>query len=442
MNEQERADWLARAVDNLIHHQPASTPPEDPNSQGLDDLLQIAQARLDLTDFIANHGLQHEGSVWQEVLNRLEIPESPSPSASVHPKSPWLQARGGASSLDPGERELQELEQVATLRQRMSAQMMKLAEPHREAVWHEVQARVSARESSRGLFAFLGFGHRPKGRIASPLSEAVASQTLTQPMESHTDELVELIRKRRVIAVMAQQASSEAERRIWPRVIGRCQDDPRATVPRLLKLTWGWQRVAIGAAAVAIAIAALGPIPTTGLADHPFARFVESVGNHVGVAESGPPPVAPGAPTVIRGTPVTAIEASDLLGVAVSDVVDVPADYNLTASLYYEAGLTGNSGTFLRSYISSDGALLLFQEAASDADLAVADGASLDLTLTDGTPATLFTGGWIPGSSRFSWMPEGGQTLVFDRSGLRTVIQFIGHDAAAPELTAIADSLR
>lgn len=442
MNEQERADWLARAVDNLIQRQQADSPPEDSDRQGLDDLLQTAQARLDLTDLIRNQGLQHEESVWQDILDRLEISESALPTIPGEPESPRMQVRGEASSPDPGEHELRELEKVAALRQRMSAQMMELAEAHRETVWHEVQARVNAHGSSRGLFAFFGFGQRLSGRIVNPQEGLAGGQTVRQSADFQDDELIELMRKRRVNALMAQQAPSETERRIAPTLTERGQGDrPAATLQRL-KRTWGWQRLAVGAATAAILVAALGPIPTTGLADHPFARFVESVGDNVGVAESGPPPVNPGAPTVIQGTPVTAGEASDLLGFAVSDVVDVPADYHLTTSLYYEAGLTSNGGTFLRSYMSGNGVLLLFQEAASGADLAVAEGAGLDLTLTDGTPGTLFAGGWIPGSSGFSWMPEGGQTLVFDRSGLRTVIQFIGDDTTAPELTAIADSLR
>jgi hypothetical protein len=72
MNEQERAEWLARAVDNLIQRREATEPPEDLNDKDLQGLMRVAKARLDLAETAAHAGLQHEGAVWQQVLDRLE----------------------------------------------------------------------------------------------------------------------------------------------------------------------------------------------------------------------------------------------------------------------------------------------------------------------------------------------------------------------------------
>ena len=131
MNEQERAGWLARAVDKLIHQQTADNPPEDQNSQDLDDLLLIARARLDLAESTARHGLQHEGSVWQKLLGRLEGRESPAPSVPTDLRSLLRQSPGETAGADVSERELQDLKEVAALRQHMSARMTALAEAHR-----------------------------------------------------------------------------------------------------------------------------------------------------------------------------------------------------------------------------------------------------------------------------------------------------------------------
>lgn len=72
MNEQERADWLARAVDRLIQSRGAPETPSGLDDDELEGLMRVAQARLESAQSIARAGLQHEGAVWEKVLRRLE----------------------------------------------------------------------------------------------------------------------------------------------------------------------------------------------------------------------------------------------------------------------------------------------------------------------------------------------------------------------------------
>ena len=63
---------------------------------------------------------------------------------------------------------------------------------------------------------------------------------------------------------------------------------------------------------IAVAIAALGPIPATGLAHHPATEFARFVGGHIGVSETSAPPNVPPVTEVIEGADLTAKEASAL----------------------------------------------------------------------------------------------------------------------------------
>jgi len=49
---------------------------------------------------------------------------------------------------------------------------------------------------------------------------------------------------------------------------------------------------------------------------------------------------------------------------------------------------------------------------------------------------------WQPvADGTLAWSEGGAQTLVFERAGVRTTIQYTGPEADAPSLFAIADSM-
>ena len=83
---------------------------------------------------------------------------------------------------------------------------------------------------------------------------------------------------------------------------------------------------------------------------------------------------------------------------------------------------------------------MVFQEAASGAGLAASVGSIDDYVLAGGTPASYIQGTWTPDTGGFSWSADNAQTLVFDRDGVRTIIEYIGPSVAVPELLAIAGS--
>src|SRR3989442_14907068 len=76
MNEEERAEWLARAIDDLLkadrQSEAASEPPAGWEAEELKALMRVARARLDAARDTTNTGLQYEGAIWQQVVSRLD----------------------------------------------------------------------------------------------------------------------------------------------------------------------------------------------------------------------------------------------------------------------------------------------------------------------------------------------------------------------------------
>jgi hypothetical protein len=139
---------------------------------------------------------------------------------------------------------------------------------------------------------------------------------------------------------------------------------------------------------------------------------------------------------------VTITEAMALLGAAVATPV-VPEDYALQASRFFEEALTADSGgAFVLTYAGpDDGSVAVYQERASGAGLAAATGSTTDVVLADGTAATYVHGAWQAANDGLSWNETAGQSLVFERGGLRTTVQYTGPQATAPSLFAVADSV-
>jgi hypothetical protein len=184
----------------------------------------------------------------------------------------------------------------------LAAEMMAFAETQREAVWKKIEARLSARSPKKPFLSFLRRDQREADDLAPALDGIVVGQTVWQSSDSRIDELVDLARKRRVLGRMAQDGSTESQRRVWSRVSGSVQTSRHAS--NRTASHPAWQRLAAGAAVLTLLVAAIGPIPATGLADHPAVRLVETVGDHVGVTENDAPP-AGGATTMLDGTTVT-----------------------------------------------------------------------------------------------------------------------------------------
>lgn len=432
MNEQERADWLARAVDNLIQGQTGPLPP-DLDDSDLSGLLRVARSRLEVTETTSRAGLQYEGAVWRKVLQRLD--------RRAHHAGAQVSRLDDAAHLGFDRDELRELEDIILLRKRMAEEIMTFAETQRDAVWQTVKSRIEARTQKRGLLRFLRRNvHQPEPLVPA-LDSIAIGQTVWQSTDSRTAELVDLARKRRVLAQMAQRSAAASQSRVWSRIEPSIYGVVLRDARRQPFSRPAWGRLAAAAAAAALVVAAVGPIPATGFANHPAVRLAGYVGNHVGVTETGSPPRASTASEVIQGTPSSPEDASRLLGIAVSQPTFIPPGFTLTASTYYPAGISGDSGSFLLTYSSASATIMVFQEAAGGDDLAAAAGATQDTALADGTPATYVQGSWLPGSAGFTWTSGGAQSLIFERNGVRTIVQYTGPSLEPAALIEIASSM-
>jgi hypothetical protein len=413
MNEQERVEWLTRAVDAIVSGKQPLQPPVGRDDDGLDSLLLTAQARMESARRAAEAGLDHEEIVWRDLLAGL--------GEEAHSAKPEPAAETARD-------ELIQLNEVARARRDMSEQMMRLAESHRLAVWADVQARIGGKspEKSRSRLwrRARRFGDDPSPPARAPL--------LMPPVE---------LRPRLSMGAMADSAAGAARQRVWDRVTsGVMISEAPAAVGA------GRQRyrhnLAYTAAALALLVAAVGPLPATGLAEHPARQLAEGVVNYLGATEAAPPQVAElPAPEFVDGTTMTPAQAAARLGIPVADP-SAPAGFQIVSSLYYSQPVTASSGgSFVMTFSSPDGEITIIQEAASGDDLAAGAGSITPIGLPDGTSAILIDGSWTAAEGGLGWSSGAGQSLVYDRNGARTTISSDGTGVHASTIIAIAASM-
>jgi hypothetical protein len=412
MNEEERAEWLARAIDDLLNKdrsRPKEPSPPKFERQELNALLRIADTRAKQGDASTQAGLQYEGAVWRRVLERLDRRRT---SREVHPLDASEPANpeeaGAARALD--EMEIDELREIARLRRIMAERATSIAETHRDQVWERVQSRIQAQHPQR-RWPFTFFVSK---RDNTPLSDDV--EGFAGPAG---DSIPDVDRRTR-----AHRGSEHAE----------------LSHPDLAS---GWWKTAAAAAAVVLIAVALAPLPATGFAEHPVADLVRSVGEHLGVREAGEPPPPSPATAVVQSSEITAAEASERLGAPVAVPPAPPAGFELTSARFFDQALTADEGgTYALTYSRTGGSsVVIYQEQASGDDFAVEGGAATDVALSDGTAGTYVEGMWQPVDGKLAWNAGGAQTLVFEREGVRTTIQYTGPETEAPSLFAVADSL-
>ena len=206
--------------------------------------------------------------------------------------------------------------------------------------------------------------------------------------------------------------------------------------PAIAVASW-WPRMAAAAVVLAVVIAALGPLPATGFADHPFATFGRSVAEYVGVRETA------------RRCRRSGSERAGGIGGARRD--DRRGLRAARRSAEYRAGSAGGvraRGVALLRCRADGGqrwnvrpdlrraggqaSVVVYQERASEGELAAGEGAVIEVALKDGTAATYVKGAWQASGDALTWSADGGQSLVFERAGLRTTLQYTGPQATGP----------
>jgi hypothetical protein len=421
MNERERADALARTIDEMLRGTQTSEPRFD--DEDLRSLIRVADARRQASIEAGRRSADHESAVWQRLVARLENHDAPED--------------GDPDELSPYD----DMRDVVAARRRVSEDVLQLAEQHREEVWRRVQERISKQRKKRtGIFSFLQ--SRTSGDVPAQRSgRGHTSLILTGDNDVDSLLRVALINPSMHVAgrlgTSDSQSQLRARMRSDPARLPRRQIESPSSGPGLL--------LSVGAVAVvALAAVILGPIPFTGLSESPAAEAARFLGKHLGVTETDTLPPAPGEGTSAVGQITTAAEAGVQLGLALtapSEVMSLP----LAAQKFFPQGIAGSgSGSFVVTYVSGDGAssIVLYQEGAGGDDLAVPAGSATHV-LVDGSAATYYEGSWsqAPDGS-LAWQSTGTQTLVFERDGIRFTVRYTGPRVEPADLAAAAGAIR
>lgn len=446
MKDQDRADRLARAIEEMAQ----GSMPVEIDDDELRELLTIARIRMDAAEQATGAAGETQHVVLERLLARLHARDNEE-SDDTHPSDIV------DSDSESGEVDIGELQDVISLRRRIAEEAADLAEAHRQTVWQRVQDRIAAGASEKRGFFRWPFGKRD--RQADEFGVALDRMTMGEPIweakDSRLEELLQVARLRQAAVVTAGSGSGsgfmDQQARVWarirPRLMARQMIARRPRVFRRRELNLPpWPKLAAAGAAIALAVAILGPLPATGFAQHPVVELVSGAG-HVGVTETTTPPEAvPPVTRVVESNEVTVSEASDLLGAGVFEPASVPAGYTRVSSQYFPEPLTADEGgLFVLAYESEAGepnSILVYQELASATNIAVEDGYAQDVGLVEtDTSATYVNGVWRASEGGLTWGSEGSQTIVFDHQGVRTIIQTDDADMPMSELAAIATSM-
>jgi hypothetical protein len=449
MLDQDRADKLAKAIEEMVQ----GRMPKDLDDEELQQLLQIAKIRLDAARQAAEAGAEAQSTVLERLIARLNVLQKqgnsePSGSTTAHDLPEDIAAdREDAEHLD-----VKEIQEVINLRRQMAEHAAVISEAHRETVWQRVQARIQASQSEKRSFFRWPFRRRDREAddFGATLDRMILGKPIWEAQDSKLEELLRLARIRRVAAATARTGFLDQQARVWARLrprlmarLSRSRHPPvfqrRATAP--------WPKLAAAGAAVALVIAALGPIPATGLAHHPVSEFARFLGGHIGVSETSAPPTVPPVTEVIQSNDVSADRASTLLSLPVYEPTFLPSGYHQVSSQYFPRALTADQGgLFVLTYQNSSltgspQTILIYQERASSNSIVVEEGFAQDIWLSAGTRATYVNGTWQPTGTDLTWGEDDAETILFDLGGLRTVIYTTDGDLPLADLVAIADSL-
>ena len=449
MRDEDRADKLARAIEEMVQ----GGLPQDLGDEELEELLQISRIRLDAARMATQTGAETQDAVLERLIARLHVLRGERNGGETGPSIVDSAGDFAPDDDDPENVSVRELQDIISMRHHAAEKAAAISEQHREAVWQRVQARIGAHQGEKsGLVRWpLQRRDREAEYFGAVLDRMILGEPIWEAADSRLEELLRVARLRRASTLTETAGLTDQSARVWsrlrPRLMARLMRarrpgafERRAAVP--------WQRLAAAGAAGAVVIAALGPIPATGLAHHPAAEFARFVGGHIGVSETSAPPDVPPVTQVIEGAEMTAQEASVLVGVPVHKPTFVPPGYLEASARYFPEPITADDGgVYVLSYGNSvaggsTGIVLVFQERASDTSITAERGFAQDISLFEtGTAATYVSGEWRPLNGKLTWGEPGTETIVFDIGGLRTIIQSSADDVSLTDLVAIANSL-
>jgi hypothetical protein len=426
MDELERADRLARALDRIIDGEADEAEGPDMAGHEIESLLEVARRRHESAQTSRQSAMQYESTVWGRLVERLE---SSREDRTLHDHASEL----------AGEKDASELAEIIAMRRGVSNEMSGYAEQHRDEVWRRIHDRLEQGPVTRRRFLPWS---RPVARGAVEPGSDGPDYSSGNPQ---FDSLVRAALAR--APVSTRHHDTEMTRRLWARVGGLGDArELRATIATGEEDDFapGFAvRVLAVAAAAFLLIAALGPVPTSGLASHPLLEAITSLAGGGALTEEKPTPPVPDVATPVEGIAMPAEEAADVMDLPVGRPSHVPSGFGLESSRYFPAPITAtNGGLFVLIYTNpGDGsALSIYQESAAGLGLVAESGSTIDARFSRQL-ATYFEGGWQPEDGRLLWQEDGSQTLVFETRGVRVIIHHTGTRLDPREVLAIADSM-
>jgi hypothetical protein len=462
MNEEEQAKKLCDAIDALLR---GEEPQMEMDDEELIELLSIARLRHQAGQALANVGL-----TYQELLRRIlqarmvarqmkhggEKVEDPPPEV---PSIVDEDSQEFIDPLDPGYGKLVNFLDFQPRPAHAAATVQIMAGQTHPAV------ACAASPTTRPLILHWSRGGDDTSKKAEVLSDALDRliSSRRRPIsggDPDIDELLQIAQLRRFVGQSLAAAGSPYKRRLWTilrlrlatalRRQSRAPERPSfiAAVSRV-----SWRQAAAVAAVIALLLAALGPLPATGFADHPVARLINLVEQHVGVEEVDGPP-ATQVPTTAPEESIAPEDAAHRLGIAVRQPSYLPEGFQLASSVYYPQSLTSpEQGTFRLVYTiggvdpttvsMGEPLLIIYQEKAASADVvSVESGQAEDVLLAGSVPATYAHALWAADDQgTLAGADPSAESLLFNDGDVRVIITYRDGDQEKEELLRIAESM-
>ncbi len=453
MNEEERAKKLSDAIDAILRGDEPKMALED---QELIELLRIARLRHQ-----AGQALAHVGLTYQELLRRV------------------LQARIVARQVEKGEEKADDAApEVSSAMDEDLGEFLDPLDPRYGKLVNLLDIRP---KPARPAPATQTTAAKPRPRIrtliphwsrrsdrtskkvealSAALDRLVSSRKRTISVgDPEIDELLQVAHLRRFVGRSLAAAGSPYKRRLWTVLrmrlatsLGRQAYAPQrpSVIGAVGRLSW--QRAAAAAAAIALLAAVLGPLPATGLADHPITHLLGFVEDRIGVEEvDGPPPTE--VPTTAPETLITPEEAAQRLGLAVRQPSYLPEGFQLARSSYHpQSASSPEQGMFVLIYtiggadsttVSLEEPLLvIYQQRASSDSMAVMNGQAEDVVLAGDVPATYARALWAAAEQgTLEDADQNAESLFFNNDGVRVIITHKNGGQEKEELVRIAESM-
>jgi hypothetical protein len=461
MNEEERAKKVCDAIDALLR---GEEPEMELDDQELVELLRIARLRHQAGQALANVGLTYQELLRRVLRARMVARQMEQGGEKVEDAPPEVRSimdedsREFIDPLDPGYGKLVNFldfqprpAYAAPVAQTMAVQTCPVA---------VCQARPTTRTLTLHWYRHSDRSSEKAEALSDGLDRLLSSRKRTISVDDpDIDELLQIAQLRRFVGQSLAAAGSPYKRRLWTVLSMRLATSLRrqahapqrpAVITTLGRLSW--QQAAAVAAAIALLLAALGPLPATGFADHPVAHLINLVEQHVGVEEvDGPPPTQ--VPTTAPEEPIAPEEAAQRLGLAVRQPSYLPEGFQLVSSVYYPQSLTSpERGTFRLVYTiggvdpetiaDTEPQLVIYQESASSDSLGVMDGQAEDVLLAGSVPGTYARFLWAAGDQgALEGADPNAESLFFNNDGVLVIITYRNGDQEKEELLRIAESM-